>query len=157
MSRLLMGSRCPGARALGIAMLSGWRFVINPDGFGSLAPRAGDRVLGVVWRLTARDLAAVNAYESVASGLYRRRQLPVRWMPCDANAIAGAKPRQSTTTALVYIASRQGEGIPRPGYITMVVEAARDWQLPDSYIRTLMRWSSSRWRGVRARDTGELG
>ena len=157
MSCLLMGSRCPGARALGIAMLSGWRFVINPEGFGSLAPRAGGRVLGVVWRLTARDLAAVNAYESVASGLYRRRLLPVRWMSCDANATARAKPRQSTTSALVYIASRQGEGIPRPGYIAMVVEAARDWQLPDSYIRTLTRWSPSRWRGVRARDTGELG
>jgi hypothetical protein len=157
MSRLLMGSRCPGARALGIAMLSGWRFVINPEGFGSVAPRAGGRVLGVVWRLTPRDLAAVNAYESVASGLYRRRQLPVRWMACDATAVAGAKPRQSATSALVYIASRQGEGIPRPGYITMVVEAARDWELPDNYIRTLTRWSRSRWRGVRARDTGELG
>ncbi len=157
MSRLLMVSRCPGARALGIARLSGWRFVINPEGFGSLAPRAGGRVLGVVWRLTARDLAAVNAYESVASGLYRRRQLQVRWMRCDANAIVGAKPRQSTTTALVYIASRQGEGIPRPGYIAMVVEAARDWELPDSYIRSLMRWSPSAWHGVRARDTGQLG
>ena len=30
MSRTLMGARCPGAVALGIATLSGWGFVINP-------------------------------------------------------------------------------------------------------------------------------
>ena len=39
MSRALMGARCRGAEAVGIAVLSGWRFVINPEGFGSIAPR----------------------------------------------------------------------------------------------------------------------
>jgi hypothetical protein len=143
MSRSLMGSRCPGARALGIATLSGWRFVINPEGYGSLAPQTGARVHGVLWRLSARDVAAINAYEGVACGLYLRRQLPVRW--------------KRTMTALVYIASRRGEGIPRPGYVGLVVEAAREWSLPDSYIRTLARWSASGWRGARPRDTGEVG
>jgi gamma-glutamylcyclotransferase (GGCT)/AIG2-like uncharacterized protein YtfP len=144
MSRALMGARCPGAEAVGIAVLSGWRFIINPEGFGSIAPRPGGRVHGVLWRLSARDLAAINAYESVDSGLYLRRRLPVR---CgDAQAIA-----------LVYIARRQGEGTPRPGYIPLVVEAAREWQLPEIYIRSLARWAPSRWRGVRAKDTGEVG
>jgi hypothetical protein len=59
--------------------------------------------------------------------------------------------------ALVYIARRQGEGTPRPGYIPLVVEAAREWQLPEIYIRSLARWAPSRWRGVRAKDTGEVG
>src|SRR6266851_1012536 len=112
MSRALMGARCRGAEAVGIAVLSGWRFVINPEGFGSIAPRPGGRVHGVLWRLSARDLAAINAYESVDSGLYLRRRLPVR---CgDVQAMA-----------LVYIARRQGEGTPRPGYIPQVVEAYR--------------------------------
>ena len=48
-------------------------FVITPDGFGSIAPRAGAVVHGVLWRLTPRDLAAINAYESLDSGLYLRR------------------------------------------------------------------------------------
>jgi hypothetical protein len=143
MSRALMGTRCPGARALGIATLSGWRFVINTEGFGSLAPQTGGRVHGVLWRLSARDVAAINAYEGVAGGLYLRRQLPVRW--------------QRTMTALVYIATRQGEGMPRPGYIRLVVDAAREWGLPESYIRMLARWSSSGWHGARPRDTGEVG
>jgi hypothetical protein len=144
MSRALMDARCPGADALGTATLSGWRFVINPDGFGSIAPQPGGRVHGVLWRLTARDLAAVNAYESVDSGLYLRHNLPVRW---------GARQ----ATALVYIACRQGEGTPRPGYIDLVVAAARDWHLPDEYVRSLARWARSGWRGARTRGSGEVG
>ena len=73
-----MGARCAGAPALGTATLAGWRFTINPDGFGSIAPRPGGCVHGVLWRLSARDLAAINAYESVDSGLYLRRRLTVR-------------------------------------------------------------------------------
>ena len=57
--------------------------------------------------------------------------------------------------ALVYIARRRGRGLPRPGYIAQVVGAARDWNLPYAYIRSLERWAPSRWRGVRARETGE--
>ena len=87
MSRALMGARCRGAEAVGIAVLSGWRFVINPEGFGSIAPRPGGRVHGVLWRLSARDLAAINAYESVDSGLYLRRRLPVRCGDVQAMAL----------------------------------------------------------------------
>jgi len=144
MSRALMGARCPGAVALGPATLSGWRFVINPDGVGSIAPRPGALLRGVLWRVTLRDLVALNAYESVDTELYLRRVLTVR---------LGARRMQ----ALVYIARRRGEGRPRPGYISMVVEAAREWRLPEPYIDTLKRWSPSGWRGARAKDTGEVG
>lgn len=144
MSRALMQARCPRAEAIGTATLSGWRFVINPEGFGSIAPHPGERVYGVLWRLSARDLAAINAYESVDSGLYVRRHLSVR---CGA----------TQAIALVYIARRRGEGLPRPGYIPLVVEAAREWQLPVAYIHALARWAPSRWAGARAKDTGEVG
>jgi AIG2-like family len=139
-----MGTRCRDAKPLGLATLAGWRFVINAEGFGSIAPRPGARVHGVLWRLSARDLAAINAYESVDSGLYLRRRLPVR---CGERQV----------TALIYITSRQGEGTPRPGYISLVVAAAREWELPEPYIRSLARWSPSGWGGARARDTGEVG
>src|SRR5260221_12251902 len=124
MSRALMGARCRGAEAVGIAVLSGWRFVINPEGFGSIAPRPGGRVHGVLWRLSARDLAAVNAYENIDSGLYLPRRLAVR---------GGEKQ----ALALVHIARRQGEGVPRPGHIPPVVEAARERPLPEPYSPSL--------------------
>jgi AIG2-like family len=144
MSRALMASRCPGAQALGIATLAGWRFLVNPDRVGSIAPAPGNLLWGVLWRLSLRDLVAINAYESVDTSLYLRRILPVshgkrRW------------------PALVYLARRPGQGRARPGYIGVVVAAAREWNLPDAYIDSLQRWSPSGWAGVRAKDTGELG
>jgi hypothetical protein len=144
MSRPHMTARCPGATALGTATLAGWRFVINPDGYGSIAPHPGGLVHGVLWRLGLRDLAAINAYENIAGGLYLRRMLAIR---------RGGRAR----SVLVFVATRRGRGTPRPGYIDIVVMAARDWNMPEAYIRSLQRWSPSAWRGARAKDTGEFG
>ena len=144
MSRALMHRRCPQAKALGTASISGWRFVITPDGFGSIARSAGSAVHGVLWRLTPRDLAAINAYESLDSGLYARRILPVRH---------GSR----RVPALLYIARRRGEGRPRPGYMTVVIAAARDWKMPERQLRLLKRWSPSAWKGARWKDTRDLG
>ena len=144
MSRALMRSRCRDAKALGIARLPGWCFTINREGFGSIAPEPGGCVLGVLWRISTRDLVAINAYESISTGLYVRRRLAVR--------ING---RQAP--ALIYITRQGGKGRPRPSYIDLVVQAARDWDLPERYIRSLARWSPSGWRGVRVPDTGEVG
>jgi len=142
MSRAGMRARCPHAQALGPAALAGWRFIINTDGYGSIVPAAGD-VHGVLWRLSARDLAALNAYEAVDSGLYLRRVLPVQY---------GTLRKQ----ALVFIARRSKTGRPRPGYLATIIEAARAWQLPPDYVATLERWSPSGWRGARAVESGEI-
>lgn len=138
-----MRVRCPGAVAHGTAMLRGWRFVMSRDGYASIVPERGGVVLGVLWGLGVRDLAAINAYENVAGGLYVRRRLPVR---------SASRCRQT----LVYIAARPGEGMPRPGYLAIVVAAARDWALPERYVRSLRRWSPSAWGGARAKDIGDL-
>jgi hypothetical protein len=144
MSRRLMRARCPRATALGVATLAGWRFVVNPDGVGSIVPRPGAVLRGVLWRVTLRDLVAINAYESVDTSLYLRRVVPVRF-------------GKALVPALVFVARRRGKGKPRPGYISIVVDAAREWCLPETYIRSLKRWSPSGWRGARTKDTGELG
>jgi len=141
MSRPHMRARCPQALPIGIVTVRGFRFVIGRDGFASIERKPGARVHGVLWRLSLRDLAAINSYESVHAGLYIRRQIRVRLPP--------------SAPALVYIARRRGPGLPRPGYVAQVVQAARDWKLPQAYIRSLERWAPSRWRGVRARETGE--
>jgi hypothetical protein len=144
MSRRLMEMRCPAAAVVGTGSLAGWRFIINPDGVGSIARHPGAQVLGVLWRVSARDLAAINTYEGIDTGLYARCVLPVQH-------------DGTMRPALVYIARRRGKGTPRPGYISLVVEGARSWELPESYIRSLQRWSPSGWRGARTKDTGELG
>ena len=143
MSRAQIGARCPGARPLGTATLKHWRFVIGPEGHGSIVPTPGGVVHGVLWRVDTRDIAAINSYEGLDSGLYLRRMVPVR---CEAGLLP----------ALVYVLRRQGRGKPRPGYIHLVVQAACDWGLPGPYVNALQRWSPSGWRGTRPKETGEV-
>ena len=144
MSRAMMGARCPGATALGTATLHDWRFIIGVEGYASMVRQPGSIIHGVLWRLTPRDLAAVNAYERVDDGLYLRRIVPVRH---------GGR----LVPALAYVLRRAGEGKPRPAYIDLVEAAAREWALPQSYISALRRRWPSRFGGTRARDIGEIG
>jgi gamma-glutamylcyclotransferase (GGCT)/AIG2-like uncharacterized protein YtfP len=142
MSRALMRRYCPGAQALGSARLDGWRFMVTSDGYASIVPARGGAVHGVLWRLGTRDLAALNAYESLDSGLYRTRLLPVRH---------GAR----VVRALTYLGRSIQAGRPRPGYQDgIVVPAAREWGLPARYVAELARWSPSARRGVRAAEPG---
>ena len=97
MHRPAMKRRCPGASALGPAMLNGYRFFVGLEGWGSVAPSAGDSVHGVLWRLTPRDIAALHAYELLHQGLYDVRYLPVRHgkragARDDLSSCAGVRP-----------------------------------------------------------------
>ena len=143
MSRPAMMRRCPGARSLGTAMLEGHRFFVGLEGWGSVAPSAGGAVYGVLWRLTPRDIAALQAYELRHQGLYDVRYLPVR---------AGSQRMR----AMIYVLRRRAPGKPKPGYIEMIADAARGWKLPEPYVRSLERMSGSRWIGARGIDAGGL-
>jgi gamma-glutamylcyclotransferase (GGCT)/AIG2-like uncharacterized protein YtfP len=143
MSRALMRPRCPSAREVGTALLAGYRFIVTADGYASVVPSAGDVVHGLVWRLMPRDLAALNAYESLDSGLYRTVTLPVR---------IGAR----SAPALVYIGRSQTPGLPRPGYLEVVLAAARELNFPPAYVDALARWLPSGLRATRTPETGEV-
>ena len=143
MERAAMAARCPSASAIGSASLSGWRFVISCGGYASIAPAAGQAVHGVLWRLHARDLAALNIFESLDSGLYRRIHLPV-------------VVERRRVRSLIYVGRSDGKLRPRPGYLERVVAAALDWNLPQRYIADLRRWAPSGYHGARPAETGEL-
>jgi cation transport regulator ChaC len=143
MSRALMRKHCPAAKEAGTALLPGYRFVITSDGYASIVLAPGETVHGVLWRLTPRDVSALNAYESLDSGLYSKTTMPV---DADGRRIA----------AMVYVGRSAAEGRPKPGYLDVVLAAARDWGLPEPYVRSLGRWSPTRWRGARAAESGEL-
>ena len=143
MSRAGMRRRCPDARAVGLATLEGYRFFVGLEGWGSVKPGAGDSVHGVLWDLTPRCLAALHAYELLHKGLYEVRHLPVR---------VGSR----RLPALVYLLRRRQSGQPKPGYVAMSAAAVRDWQLPEPYICSLERWSTSRFTGARVDDAGEI-
>ena len=127
MSRAPMRARCPSAREVGTATLAGYRLIVTSDGYASVLPEPGGIVHGLVWRLGSRDIAALNAYESLDTGLYRIVTLPVS---------VGAR----TVPVMVYVARSRTPGLPRPGYLEAVIAAARELDFPPAYVEALARW-----------------
>ena len=79
MDRAHMAKLCPRAEALGPALLKDHRFLIAHGGYGSVARKRNSVVHGVLWRIAARDLIALDAYEEIGDGLYQHALLPVHW------------------------------------------------------------------------------
>jgi gamma-glutamylcyclotransferase (GGCT)/AIG2-like uncharacterized protein YtfP len=124
MDRAHMTKLCPQAEALGPARIDQHRFFIAAGGYGSIAPKRGAIVHGVLWRITARDRIALDTYESVGDGLYQPATLPVHH---------GDK----LLRALVYVANDARPGRASEKYHRAVLAAARAWELPEDYVRAL--------------------
>jgi hypothetical protein len=58
--------------------------------------------------------------------------------------------------AMIYLLRRRAPGRPKPGYVEMIAASARGWRLPEPYIRSVERWSVSRWTGTRVIDVGDI-
>jgi gamma-glutamylcyclotransferase (GGCT)/AIG2-like uncharacterized protein YtfP len=141
MCRDQMGLRCPGAVALGTARLDHWRFAITRNGYATIKPSQGDRVHGVLWKVTTRHLHTLNAYECLDSGWYRRGSVAVR--------LTGG-----TRRALVYVGGSTGSASPLPGYQDgIIVPAAIRAGLPAAYIRELERFIVTGWRAPGPMET----
>jgi gamma-glutamylcyclotransferase (GGCT)/AIG2-like uncharacterized protein YtfP len=124
MHRGHMAKLCPKAEAVGRARIDNYYFFVAAGGYGSIAPRRGSIVLGVLWRISAKDRVALDRYECVETGLYRAAALPVHH-------------DNKLLKALVYVASDATPSRPRPAYRDMVLAAARDWGFSDNYIQGL--------------------
>ena len=103
MSRPHMRARCPGASALGTATLSGWRFVINPDGYGSIAPAAR--------RHRSRRALAADARATSP------RSMPTRTSPavstCGGCCRCCIDGKRAHGAGLHRAAARRGDAAPR--------------------------------------------
>ncbi|MEO1649822.1 MAG: gamma-glutamylcyclotransferase family protein, partial [Pseudomonadota bacterium] len=60
MSPRQMQRRCPGARAVGAAVLQNWSFLIPAGRGANVRPMRGGVVHGVVWRVTGPHVAALD-------------------------------------------------------------------------------------------------
>jgi hypothetical protein len=144
MHRAVMRRHASSAEPLGIASLPDYRFVITTDGYASVEPARAHAVHGVLWRLMPRDRVGLDAWENIAGGLYSAKTLPV--------LAAGRR-----VPVLVYLARPRGIGRPRAGYMELVLEAARAWNLPPDYMASLQRWLPSQPLGAGGRNLKEFG
>ncbi len=121
-----MAKRCPDARKLGRARLAGYRWIISTRGYANVVESPGAEVEGVLFEISVSDERALDRYEAVASGLYGKAMLPVRF-------------GDSEITALVYVGPHQDEGVPKREYIGRINEGLADAGLSEGYLRTQVR------------------
>ena len=127
LDRVGMAQRCPRSRPRGTARLEEHRFLIMDAGYATVVPAPGAVVHGVLWDLADEDIPALDRFEEVDAGLYRKVVLPVRL-------------GEERLDALVYHGVRTVPGVPCPGYMEMVVSAAAGWDLPAAYCSELRGW-----------------
>ncbi|MCA0423712.1 MAG: gamma-glutamylcyclotransferase [Proteobacteria bacterium] len=116
-----MKARCPASAVIGTARLARHRFVINQDGYATLVRDPKETVHGLLFDLAFSDVPALDRYEGLARGLYRKVIQPV---------LTAEGPRK----ALIYIGRSALPGQPKPGYLDEVLKAARAAHLPAPYI-----------------------
>lgn len=120
-----MQARCPSSRVIGPAKLARHRFLINSDGYATVVRDPRQDVHGLLFDLALCDVAALDRYEAIGSGLYTKITQPV---------VIPAGVRR----ALVYVGRSSIPGPPRPGYLEGVVAAAKSAGLPETYVASLM-------------------
>jgi len=125
-----MEQRCRGAKPVARATLDGYRFIINRRGVATVAPCETARVSGVVWEITRLHELALDGYEGVATGAYRKRTVGLRY---------GNNRRFK---ALTYVDLIREWGLPREGYLEKIISGAQAFDLPTRYIDDLYLWGS---------------
>ena len=120
-----MAERCPLSRPLGRGRLPRHRILVMAEGFASIAPEPRENVHGVLWDLALRDVRALDQFEDVSRGLYKKDQLPVQRAPF------------GSARALVYVGHWTRPGAPAPEYLAGMIAAARYWALPAAYVACL--------------------
>ena len=123
-----MAERCQGAAPRGVAVLEDHRFRIGRRGYATVVAEPGATVYGILWALRPEHEAALDVYEGVRHGLYRKDRLAVR-------SADGAMQR-----AIVYVADDAAGGNAVAGYMEKVVAAAEAHGLPAAYIDELRSW-----------------
>lgn len=109
-----MDHRCPGAEVLGKATLEGWRLTFQGARHGAHAnilPEEGHTTPVLVWAISAAHEAALDRYEGVAGGYYRKHHMPV--------TVNGKTYRR----ALVYLMNPQPYGLPDTRYFKGITDA----------------------------------
>ena len=117
MDQAMMAARCPGAKALGVARLPRHARAVMREGYLTLVRDPRREVAGVLWDVPLSNMAALDRYEGVGEGLYRKVQQMV---------IGPSGARR----ALVYFGANAGPGLLRKDYHAQVLAAAQACALP---------------------------
>jgi|TARA_R100000951_G_scaffold114509_1_gene119536 hypothetical protein len=118
LNKAQMARRCPQAKPLGAAYFVGWRLVFR--GVADIEPAPVTEMLPVgIWEITPKCLQALDVYEGVSGGLYRRVHI---------NGI------------LTYRMNSSGYSRPSQGYLESIEQGYRDFGLDASELYHARDW-----------------
>ena len=126
-----MAQRCPAAEPLYRLRLQGWRLVFR--GVADCIQEEGAVCYGGVWRITPACERALDAYEAVASGMYRRVFLKLK------------QPSLGEARMLIYCMNSTGIMPPSEYYLDVIREGYRDFSMPRAAHTMLNRAVRDAW------------
>jgi len=112
-----MAQRCPRSIAIGPARFVRHRLAVMREGWLTVLRDPHATVYGVLWDLALSDVPALDRYEGVGVGLYRK-------------ALQSVATDKGAKRALVYFGANAGPGVAAADYIETIIAAARQWNLP---------------------------
>ena len=120
-------ARCPGSRPVAAAVLRGYRLAFRGNGHADIVRDKGGLVRGALYRLTARDAAALDCYEG-APVYYHRITVFVKDCEGRLRRALAYKMRGDMTDAA-----------PSLSYVLTIVCGCRDWKIePDDEVKAAM-------------------
>jgi gamma-glutamylcyclotransferase (GGCT)/AIG2-like uncharacterized protein YtfP len=125
-----MRDRCPHSPSRGTGWLEGWRLTFGGEELGwegALATVVEDpdcRVFVVLYDVNARDQAALDAWEGLDTGVYRRLRLRVATL-------------DGEVLAWLYVLNGYEGGLPSARYLGLMADAAEKAGAPDDYVAEL--------------------
>lgn len=117
LNREQMAQRCPGARIIGKSSLEGWRlaFMGRPgNAHATILKETGSMTPVLVWAISAEHEAALDIYEGVRGGYYRKEYMTIT---------ARSKTYKN---ALVYIMTPNPYNLPSPQYVGGIIQGYDD-------------------------------
>jgi len=128
MHRAGMAVPCPEAKPMGAARLPDYRFRINRRGVATVVPEPGATVHGILWSVNDDCLRALDRFEGVARGFYRRLTRRVTTSDHDSK------------NAFLYLAADAERGRAPWAYLDLLLKVAREAEFPPEYVAELEQW-----------------
>jgi hypothetical protein len=125
-----MHRRCPNAKPLGRFKLPDWRLVFR--GVADCIPEEGSFCYGGAWVITDRCEEALDIYEGVDSGMYRKEYIRL-------------KPHKYGSEMLVYCMNSTGIAPPSQYYFDSIKDGYRDFGMPKEAHKLLRAALQDSW------------
>lgn len=125
-----MAERAPHSPVAGTGWLEGWRITFGGEDLGwdgalsTVVEEVGNAVFVVLYDMHPLDEAALDAWEGISLGLWRK--VRVRIQTLDGNVLAW-----------LYVLDAYEGGLPSARYLSIIADAAEAGGAPEDYVRTL--------------------